>query len=873
MKMNQEQISTSVSTINTRNILFSPEHHNEYPILDVPEEFRIDTKPFVNRPFFVESVSWSNQAKYAVLSNNTKELPRHIFTSNKSLEMALKLGAYYRSDLYLNISVAGTIGHSGTVLVGILPPFPEAFSADAFLVNTLMSGPHCFLNANEATSCALHVPWYCNSDLDSLDVTNTAFGTTTSASGTQNTLNPGDTATLVMMVLNPLSISTGASTTLQITIEACFSALDIFVPSPRFVTYVTQGIGLKSIATGAIDSTTSYVKSVVGDAIDTIREGIRYYTGLHNPNNPLISNRMIITRRNFPNYTTSPQFFEKLDPYPDIDRIVDRPLFNTSVDEMSIRHIISKPQFLGSIVINTTDPTGKLLWSRPISPFQGGLAGAGNTVKIANNIELMHFVSRAWRGSIKIHIQSVMNNKQQIKVRLLQLYNPSRSIMSGQVPTYADILSAPSHLLEFTSGGEIQTVTIPYLSRNSLTPCSVDMTTEALFHGMYYLYVAQPLVCSSDSPTSIALNMYMSLGDDFSFYGYATEPCNLLPFSTTTLRSKDGIEEQESIYESFNNTLSKFEADLEKEEKNHILDAIVENLAKDKAFDNTFAPSPSSLVTQGIEVMNQPQDDNTLIKSDNSINYSPKHQERLYAPIDIRPLIRRMYQGETVTLPVGINGIDLAKLIGERMLSTTDYTPLQLVNHMYYGKHVGLKIKLVCRSDSISTVSNSLAIYYVPPQTNVDSSGGSIRKCGISPINRFSPTPVLSTSCGYPVPFLECSNDTLEHVSIYEFVIPNTSLYKFIGGPEKYTSGANTLAISDIGNLILFNKAGVMVTMYYSFTDESRLGFHTVAPIFTPCLTAGTTNKASVYIGASGSSIGSSISAVPVTALYYTKTT
>lgn len=878
MEMSQEQIGTSVSTINTRNILFSPDHHTEYPVINMPEEYKIDTKPFVNRPFFVESVSWSSQAKYALLSNNTKELPRDIFTSNKSLEMALKLGAYFRSDLYLNISVAGTIGHAGTILVGILPPFPEAFTSNAFLVNTLMSGPHCFLNANEATSCALHVPWYCNSDLDSLDFTNTTMSTTTvTANATHNTTTAANSATLVMMVLNPLAISTGASTTLQITIEACFSALDIYIPSPKFVTYLTQGGDLKSVATGAIDKTTSLVKSVVGDAIDSLREGIRYYTGLHNPNVPLIKDRMIVTKRNFGNYTTSPQFFEKLDPYPEIDRIVDRPLFNTSVDEMSIKHIISKPQFLGTIAIDTNNATGKLLWSRPISPFQGGLAAAGAMVKSANNIELMHFVSRAWRGSINIHIQAVMNNKQQIKVRLLQLYNPSREIIAGKVPTYSDILSAPSHLLEFTAGGEVQTVNMPYLSRNSLTPCGVDMSTEGLFHGMYYLYVAQPLVCSSDSPTSISLNMYMSLGDDFAFYGYATEPCMLYPFSTTTLKDASGIAPQESIFEVVNK-IDKLEQnllDLDKAKESST--GIYKDVSKDKDFTDTFgaliSPTTQPFTTQGLEVMNQPQDDTTLISSNNSINYSPSNQERLYSPIDIRPLIRRMYQGETSTIPAGINTVDLAKLIGERMLSTVDYTPLHLVNHMYYGRHVGLKMKLVVRGDASATVSNTLSIHYVPPQSNVDSSNGSIRKCNISPSSRFTPQPVMSSSCGYPLPFAETCVDTSEHVSIYEFVIPNTSLYKFIGGPEKYTSGANVLAISDLGHLILYNKLAVLVTVYFSFTDETRLGFHTIAPVFSPCIITSTTNKASVYIGRTGDTMATSISAIPNSGMYYTKTT
>lgn len=881
MEMNQDQVGTSVSTINTRSILFSPDHHTEYPVLDMPEEFRIDTKPFVNRPFFVESVSWSNQAKYALLSNTTRELPSSVFKSNKSLEMALKLGAYFRSDLYLNVSVAGTIGHAGTILVGILPPFPDAFTADVMLVNTLMSGPHCFLNANEATSCVLHVPWYCNSDLDSLDFSNTVISaTTTTSNATHNTATAANSATLVMMVLNPLAVSAGASTSLQITIEACFSALDIFIPSPKFVTYVTQGGDLKSIASGAIDKTTTLVKSVVGDAIDVLREGIRYYTGLHNPNIPLIKDRMIVTRRNFGNYSTSSQFFEKLDPYPEIDRIVDRPIYNTSVDEMSIKHIISKPQFLGTIAIDTNNATGKLLWSRPISPFQGGLAGAGNMVKIANNIELMHYVSRAWRGSINIHVQAVMNNKQQIKVRLLQLYNPSREIIAGKIPTYADILSAPSHLLEFTAGGEIQTVTIPYLSRNSLTPCGVEMHTEGLFHGMYYLYVAQPLVCSSDSPTSVALNMYMSLGDDFAFYGYATEPCMLYPYVPTPAVSaatqREITVELTSTVADKCDTPEKKEVDYfgdpvatTKEEKLVTVAEIYKDLEKDKAFDTAF----ETFSVQGLEVMNQPQDDKTLINSNNSINYSPSHQERLYSPIDIRPLMRRMYQGEATVISPGINRIDLAQIIGERMVYTTDYTPLHLVTRMYYGKHLGIKLKIVCRGPTSSTNSNSLSISYAPPQSHVDAANGSIRRCPIAPATRFSPITTTTSHCGYPLPFLETCADSSENVSIYEFVIPNTSLYKFIGGPEKYTLDSNLLAISDPGTIVLHTKESLQITLYYSYTDESRLGFHTIAPVFSPCITTGTTNKASIYIGRTGDTINTAVSAIPNPGMYYTKTT
>jgi len=64
MQTTKQSMSSSVASVNTRDINFSKDHHNVYPVIDISEEYRIDTKPFVNRPFFVDSVEWSNQAPY-----------------------------------------------------------------------------------------------------------------------------------------------------------------------------------------------------------------------------------------------------------------------------------------------------------------------------------------------------------------------------------------------------------------------------------------------------------------------------------------------------------------------------------------------------------------------------------------------------------------------------------------------------------------------------------------------------------------------------------------------------------------------------------------------------------------------------------------
>jgi hypothetical protein len=490
-----------------------------------------------------------------------------------------------------------------------------------------------------------------------------------------------------------------------------------------------------------------------------------------------------------------------LDPYPEVDRIVDRPIFNTQVDEMSLKHILSKPQYVGSFTSFASDPVGKLLWTRPISPNHGGLNPA--TRSIANNIELLHFISRSWRGSLNIHIQSVMNNKQQIKLRLIQMYNPPTKVAVA-MPTYQSLLSGPSHLMEFTGGGQIQTITLPYLCRNQTVPCSPDLAFEALYHGLYYIFVAQPLANSSGSPLNVNFNIFVSCGDDFTFHGYGTEIGRQVPFVETALFDPlDSIKEEEEPVSQF--------------------------------------------FTQGLNVMNEPQDSSPLERYSTTINRSEAHQERLISPIDVRPIIRRMYHTVSLVLTAGTNVLPLEGFVGEKVTIPFTITPMQMVTGMYYGKSCGLKIKLKTTDDT------DLTVKFVPPHMNADNSTGKVRGSVIVPPTLG--TPIGITAAGFPFPVLEMSQDSHGATKIYEFVVPDASFFKFVGGPEKYSVVEPVLASSRFGTLLIYATKPASVAVYVGMTDESRLGFHAVAPLIQPATLATPENgNATAYKGAAGGS-------------------
>lgn len=990
-----QQMTTEVASITTREIQSIESTRDMFMQVDVPEAYRIDAKPYIERPFYVDSLVFPDTAaRYSLLiPPKVKFCPGDVARSNASLLNMFKMGAYGRPDLVLNISLAGTITHAGCVLVGALPPMPSyPTTADARrLINTILSGPHGFLYANEATSIALPVPWYSNTDMATLDMeTKDPYVSTLDITTTN-----GNYATIVYLVLNPLQPSSGSSKSLTIVVEACFKHFDIVVPTPRFVEWVSQSkipaqamrsplyfdlletevhdlhkdlkkIGNKkgvnkiipimtgllgivsairalislipeevvgecgnftpqsefiknilSPVSGLADLAASGLKTVTGDAIDGARGLFKEWTGLHNPNVPSISQRVLNTGLNFSNVVDVQQLFEKMDPHAANERIVKEPIFGTDLDEMQISHIVAKKQYIGTFAVKDTDVVGKLLWVRPISPFQGGITSQNGSVLCANNLELMHSLHRAWRGGLRLYIESVMNNKQQVKLKVLRFYNPSIKALTAY-PDYTSIANAPSHLLEYTQGGQSHEVKMPYLCRNDLTMCSENMDVEGLFHGLYYIYVTQPLASSDGSPVSVEFNVYLSGEPDLQFYGYAktnTYHQNYELYSGKSLKEdrilgtikQDVIPRNEVIqlptekmyrYVPPNHAENKvirftepargltkagtyrLDADEIRENRKRVDDiaAILKIpsgvvLKSSVNFDGYF-PQPGELVvalrlpsnlaahfpnhvtqfkaqSKQVEVMNEPQRQTAdLARQANREVLG--HETRLLPNVDIRPLIRRMYK--TYVNVITSDGtaalnitVPLASYLGETP-NDWNYTPIETLSRMYYGKTAGFKVRLALRvvesetSDANTMRSFITRLWYVPQNININAPTRTITAASIQS-SAFTKPGVTST-IGEP-PFTYQIEPILrtERLIVYEFVVPDTSIYKFMGSPEKFKDFSSTTSIThlstlDFGSYILqinpnnSPPLNLGIETFVGMTDETRFGHHAMAPPF-----------------------------------------
>lgn len=958
-----QNINTNVANISTRSIQEIQTPNNKlFSTVNISEDFRVDLSPIIQRPFYADTVQFNTSApRYSMLNSQIKFLPGDLIRSNDTILNAMKTAALGRPDTILNISMAGTISHAGCVLAAILPPLPKFFDQPTpNIINSMLSSPHAFLFANEATSVSLPVPFYCNTDLATLDMQIQSSDPTLDI-----TQNNGNYATLAMLVLNPLTPSAGASTNLNIVIEACFTKFDMYVPTPRYIQWSAQVgyvnpayedynpaihdalnktltsmlslhekapsnkkarimqamsllVGCFSIASvgrhlhdllepaefcgtldmmpqsglvtsltkgvsGLLDLTASGIKTVTGDAIDSARSWLTSMTGLHNPNFPFPTQRIVTNTLNFPNYVDSSQFMEKLDPHARNDRVLKQALFNTDIDEQSFKHITNKDQLIGTISIKDTDTVGTLKWVRPISPFQGGISTSDKGIVSANNIELLHSMHRAWSGKLKIKIQSVMNNKQQVKLRVLKYYNPSAYAINSY-PVYSTIVNAPSHLMEFTQGGQVMEVELPYLCRNSITPCCENTDVEALFHGLYYIYVAQALATADGSPNSIEFNIYMS-SDDLTFYGYANK--NITPidygiysilnnnpsmFNYKTLQAiydkyitldlnyqlKDGVITHGMDYvktlmdryslplEFFTNTDNlKFEEIGYPTIVTHIKYKPIKNKFERK--NHSFGDKWEPQVGNSITVMNEPQTQEQQMMSDGGCSMS--ESDRLLPNVDIRPLVRRMYktaaQNSVLSSGASVNyAIPLNTIVGESPYVDL-ISPVNVLSRMYYGKSLGFKIRLVfniTKSDSATFDSSLLRVYYIPQNINFTYNSKTI----VSAIPHTTNFPALNDVAQYGVPFTFQLRPVQSNPAqaVFEFTTPDTSYYKYLGSPNKFYTAATLpaqtpeLSTADFGTILvqmsnidtkdLISNFEFMVGL----TDESRMGFHSLAPTF-----------------------------------------
>lgn len=760
--------------------------YDRFPVLkSVPKELLMDYSRIINKPFFVQSFTWSHTSGIDTRIIDV-DFPSS-FIGNNLAKVPFYASALYRMRGCVILQVSGTSMHQGTLIAGVHP-----YGVRPVGVGSLLQCPHTFLYANEMTAACIEVPFYSTTSLKRTDYVTSAPGITTF-----------NFATLSVLVLNQLASAGTVVQDLTVSVHFVVKEAEFYVPNSS-LTWVSES-GIFSVPTKIFDGIADLAKTVSGDIIDAGREGIRHLTGFHNPNNPVINQRVITSTSNFRNAIDQPTFLEKLDQHPQFNRITRDYIFGTEQDEMNVLNICKKPQYVGTITLTKDETEGKVLFARPISPM---IVKYPDPINFSSPMRLFYENSRSWRGGLKLHIQSSMTSFHYCKLLVLKYYAGDPYLLDHW-PKWDDIPNMMTETLEFTAGGQVKTVDLPYCSQLEQLECTKDFYANALTHGMFYVYLLQPLVHPDSVPSSVKFNFYISAADDLEFYGYAV----------------DAMKSDVAVWEGESETIA-------------------------LASKASQAPLFNSEPEQSLKEVN---------------NYINAFQPMT----SVRDYIRRMQpvmpiDFELVPAMKGVVVLSVADLFSNDLWKAT---PLQAFLSLYNGIQGGLKLRMlmgIFKADGTPDFQTSLRIRValVPPSwiysrlnirptvpTTFDGSSNPQAPwfSELASYNTLVDPEFSWTQIDSP------STQTALNQFMFEYEIPNISPYNYISTSGFVTNRGSNVE-TDWGNIIIMIDNPLETGTYYlrgeiyaGFNDETRLGHQCLTTKFEP-MTIGTPGPASVNV-------------------------
>lgn len=778
-----------MSSLRTKNVV---KGELVYPILpnitNVNKDMIMDFSRIYEKPYLIDTESWST-ASGAFTLLNPIPLPSSML-SNTTAKIPFDMSCLYRMNGCVMVQVAGTIQHQGLILVGVIP-----FDAPAIVSpNQLLLGPHAFLSANEATSVCIELPYYSRHHL------NKTNSITTNIVGN----NTPDFARVEFYVMSPLRTTATGSSSITITTYIKLNNTEFYIPKVTPGIYAAQSFtsDLYKIPTKIFDGLAIGAKMVTGDFIDTLRTGLRAFTGFHNPNSPAINYRAIRSAVNFINNVDQPTLFEKLDPFAQHDRIVRDYQFSTSQDEMDMRYILSKPVWVGKFGVSTATPAGKVLFNIPISPMVEYLDS-----NYFSPMRLAYESSRYWRGSLRLHIQAVSTNFHFTKILVAKDYISNISSLASTL-TMDTVHNMPTDTLEFSGGGQIQTIELPYCTQDEQIECTRDPYRNGLQHGIVHGYLVQPLVTSGAVPTAIEFHVYMSGGDDLQFYGYSTDPIANLNNAAQLAEIAREVKALELKYEK-----ALREEDMERSEITP-LDASRKMFAQSAEAETILGASGQADVM--IEKIASAEDQ---LRSDD-----------FHPIVSVRDYVRRMQLTDVVRTTVP-DRLTYTYSVSDIFRSKT---PLGAFSRLYHGMTGGMKIRVLL---TIERATRPPMVKYLPPGTWLP--GGAIQPEPTVPID-FTLLP--ETTGGYTASTMRQDHAAFtningtSHAYTFEFVIPNMSPKRFI------TPHLNNYP-SDLGFLLFTcyapESSPLEIKVFAGLADEARLGYQVISSGYAVPLVGG----------------------------------
>jgi len=768
---------------------------------------RQDYSHLLNKPFFVKTVDWTTSDAFASILTTNVLVPADI-VSNALLAVPFLSMAKWKGKMCAIVQVVGTPQHQGTLIAYAYPPYLRSEENSSQPMEAL-AAPHVLLSANQSTSACLELPFYCASNLAECFVR-----TTDAVAITQTALN---TCLLNFVVLNPLIASSSGTTTLRVSVHIMFKELDFYVPNivpsyPPTPSFVSQ-----SFVTRMLDNAVPALKDVLSDGIDQARAAIRKITGMDYPTEPLTQHIMRPLPITNLNSTEGVYFADRFTQFPSYVYKNDVDTFSTRADEMDISNIISKPGYVGTFHITTSDLPETLCFTRPMAPFTNPLTTTTSPNPMVDTgplLQKMSYMAKYWRGSIKFTLHVSASNMHVAKLLVVRRYgldvhdDPTTPIMES-------MSGMQTEAIEISAGGQTFDIICPYNSTVNMLPTTPGYRTVPYSHGMLYIYLLQPLVANSTIASFIDVNVFVSAMDDFRFYG----PCDF-----------NGIRPISAAGPTFDGETT-------------LLDSMVTTWRaqsmRDQPHSDTVCYAPTDIDTLAPQVpFNVPDPKISVVSNTITREWCEElGLDRMSKPLtSVRDIMRRF------TTAYKMNSTSNAVLIPLKVLVALAESPQNVLTHMFYGIKGGLRFRLKWEiTGNVASVQEPM-VYYIPPRYTLPPGASSFNEqSAFNPLFTGAfPVTFRTIAIGggytnpnaatYPVQFKMFQS----HEGYSEFEVPIETIFRFntIGTVSDILASDSAHAL---GHIVIiqpgaFADATSFMYLEMALADETRLGFQVRNP-------------------------------------------
>ena len=194
-------------------------------------------------------------------------------------------------------------------------------------------------------------------------------------------------------------------------------------------------------------------------------------------------------------------------------------LFGTDEDEMSVKFLVERQAWFRGYTWNGTATAGTALLSINVSPtpvwHEYVNAGHSSTSPHVFNFTPIEYVAMAhtyWRGTIVYEFQFVMTNFHKGKIWIGMFYGVDQAPIA-----YKEIYAEFGQMIDLSTGPRRYTIAVPYQAPTpwKMTGATVKRSVGSTHIGVLGVYIINPLVAGGNVSTSVAMNVYISGGEDF----------------------------------------------------------------------------------------------------------------------------------------------------------------------------------------------------------------------------------------------------------------------------------------------------------------------------------------------------------------------